>query len=143
MSTRDRTPTDSWTPLLPDPLCWHQPFLLTPDALLISSMSSAERVWLRAGTQEEDMAWGHLVMLPLGSLSSPPLHLVPGFAASMGLGGGSKSFAGFQHHASSFSLETLIVCALCSATGLQHGLGIGLRPRPVSLDASERFQMQE
>lgn len=89
------------------------------------------------------MAWGHLVMLPLGSLSSPPLHLVPGFAASTGLGGCSKSFAGFQHHASSFSLETLIVCALCSAIGLQHGLDIGLRPRPVSLDASERFQMQE
>lgn len=79
-------------------------------------------------------------MLPLGSLSSSPPHLVPGFAASTGLGGGSESFAGFQHRALSFSLETLIVRALCSARGLQHGLGIGLRPRSVSMDASERFQ---
>lgn len=89
------------------------------------------------------MACGHSVTLPLGSPSSPSPHLVPGFAASTGLGGSSESFAGFQHRASSFSLETLIVRALCSAHGLQHGLGVGLRPRSISLDASERFQMQE
>lgn len=36
----------------------------------------------------------------------PTSHLVPGFAASMGLGGSSKSFAVFQCCASGFSLES-------------------------------------
>lgn len=40
--------------------------------MLISTTSSAERAWPRAGTWEEDTAQGHSVMLPLGSLSSPP-----------------------------------------------------------------------
>lgn len=143
MPARDRTPTDSWTPPRPDPLCWDQPFPPAPDALLVSNVSLAKRVRLRAGTQEEDTACGHSVVLPLGSASSPPPLLVPGFAACTGLGDGSESFAGFQCRASSFSLETLIVRALCSACGLQHGLSVGLRPHSVSLDASERFQTQE
>lgn len=96
------------------------------------------------GPGQEDTARGcSALLLPLGSPSSPPSHLVPGFAASTGLGGDSESFADFQWHDSSFSLETLIVRASCSTHGLQHSLGIGLRPRSVSLDASERFQMQE
>lgn len=55
--------------------------------------------------QDRSTGGGHSMGL-LGSCSSPPPHLVPVFAASMRLGGSSKSFAVFQCCASSFLLES-------------------------------------